>query len=66
MLPSLIFSEVVRLKLRLRHVSLRTFFLNGVRFHQRESGDIYISSIHTCMDDLCIEDGQRVYDKKIV
>jgi len=31
------FSQVVRFKLLLRDISLRTFFLNGVRFDLRES-----------------------------
>jgi len=59
------FSQVVWFKLLLRDISLRTFFLNGVRFDLRESVDL--SFLNTCrmgMDDLFSADGQRVYDKK--
>ena len=63
-LPSQNFSQVVRFKLLLRDISSRTFFLNSVRFDLRESVDI--SFLSTCVNDLCSEDGQRVYDKKIV
>jgi len=38
-LPSQNFSQVVRFKLLLRDISLRTFFLNDVLFDMRESVD---------------------------
>jgi len=40
------FSQVVRFKLLLRDISLRTFFLNGVRFDLRESVDTSFLNTH--------------------
>ena len=58
-------SQLVRFKLLLRDISLRNFFLNGVRFDLRESVDIpFLNKLGMWMDNLCSEDGQRVYDKK--
>ena len=52
-LPSQNFNQRVRFKLLLRDISLRRFFLNGVRFDLRESVDINLSSIHILIDGLC-------------
>jgi len=40
------FSQVIRFMLLLRDISLRTVFLNGVRFDLRESVDISFLNTH--------------------
>jgi len=52
-LPSQNFSQAVRFKLLLRDISLRKFFLNGVRFDLRESVDI--SFLNTYVNERLVQ-----------
>jgi len=65
-LPLQNFSQVVWFKLLLRDISSRAFFfISGVTFDLRVSVDI--SFLNTYVNgDMCSEDGQSVYDNKIV
>jgi len=54
-LPSQNFSQVVWFKLFLRYVSLRTFFLNSVRFDLRESVDLSFLKLNTYVNERCVQ-----------